>query len=101
MAGVDVVVVSYNSRGELRACVDDLARADWVNVIVIDNESSDGTLDVVEDLPVDAVASGWNGGFAFGVNRGWRGGSAPYVLLLKPDPRPAPPPLGLRGEAPE
>ncbi|MDX6475030.1 MAG: hypothetical protein QOH95_541, partial [Gaiellaceae bacterium] len=87
MALVDVIVVSYNNHDELRACVEELAFVDWVNVIVTDNESSDGTLDAVRDLPIDAVASGWNGGFAFGVNRGWRRGSAPYVLLLNPDAR--------------
>jgi N-acetylglucosaminyl-diphospho-decaprenol L-rhamnosyltransferase len=87
MALVDVVVVSYNSRRDLRACVSELAALDWVNVIVVDNDSSDDSLDVVSDLPVDAVASGWNGGFAFGVNVGWRRGRAPYVLLLNPDAR--------------
>jgi N-acetylglucosaminyl-diphospho-decaprenol L-rhamnosyltransferase len=87
MARVDVVVVAYNSREELRGCVAPLSREPWANVIVVDNESPDGSLEVVSDLDVDAVGSGWNGGFAFGVNTGWRRGSAPYVLLLNPDAR--------------
>lgn len=87
MARVDVVVVSYNSRDQLRSCVGALSRSPWANVIVVDNESVDASLDVVADLEVDAVSSGWNGGFAFGVNTGWRRGSAPYVLLLNPDAR--------------
>jgi N-acetylglucosaminyl-diphospho-decaprenol L-rhamnosyltransferase len=87
MARVDVVVVSYNSRDELRGCVETIAGLPWANVIVVDNESPDRSLEVVSDLDVDAVRSGWNGGFAFGVNTGWRRGSAPYVLLLNPDAR--------------
>lgn len=90
MAVVDVVVVSYNSAGELRDCVAGLAGLDWLNVIVVDNDSADDSLGAVADLPVDAVASGRNGGFAFGVNLGWRRGNAPYVLLLNPDARIAP-----------
>ena len=84
---VDVVVVSYNSRDCLRDCVEPLAREDGVHVIVVDNASPDGSLDVVRDLPVTALQLESNGGFAHGVNAGWRAGSAPYVLLLNPDTR--------------
>jgi GT2 family glycosyltransferase len=98
MARVDVVVVSYNSRDELRGCVEELSALDRANVIVVDNESSDGSLEAVAGLRVDAVASGWNGGFSFGVNTGWRRGSAPYVLLVNPDARIAPDALALLEE---
>ena len=47
MALVDVVVVSFNSRATLRACVEPLAGLDDVNVIVVDNASPDGSLEVV------------------------------------------------------
>lgn len=85
MALVDVVVVSYNSRGQLRRCVAPLAALDDVEVIVADNASSDGSLDAIADLPVRALALGRNGGFASGCNAGWRAGAAPFVLLLNPD----------------
>jgi GT2 family glycosyltransferase len=84
---VDVVVVSYNSRDCLRDCVEPLAHEDGVHVIVVDNASPDGSLEVVRDLPVTALQLESNGGFAHGVNAGWRAGSAPYVLLLNPDTR--------------
>jgi hypothetical protein len=84
---VDVVVVSYNSSGELRGCVESLAGQPGLNVIVVDNASSDGSLDTVADLPLDAVALETNGGFGHGCNAGWRRGSAPYVLFLNPDAR--------------
>lgn len=85
MEPVDVVVVSYNSSGTLRRCVEGLAPRDGVTVFVVDNMSSDGTLASIDDLPVVQLPQQRNGGFAFGCNAGWRVGSSPYVLLLNPD----------------
>jgi N-acetylglucosaminyl-diphospho-decaprenol L-rhamnosyltransferase len=82
---IDVVVVSYNSRDTLRACVEPLTRVPGVTVYAVDNHSPDRSLDVVADLPVEAVQTGRNGGFAFGCNAGLRLGTAPYVLFLNPD----------------
>jgi GT2 family glycosyltransferase len=90
MSLVDVVVVSYNSRESLAACVTPLSDADDVQVIVVDNASSDGSLEAVRDLPVVTIPLSVNAGFAAGCNAGWRAGSAPYVLLLNPDARIAP-----------
>jgi N-acetylglucosaminyl-diphospho-decaprenol L-rhamnosyltransferase len=87
MGGVDVVVVSYNSRDRLRACVEPLAGLADVQVIVVDNASQDASLEVVADLPVHRVPQPRNGGFAYGVNAGWKRGRSPYVLLLNPDAR--------------
>ena len=82
---VDVVVVSYNSAAHLRASVAPLAEVHEVNVIVVDNCSTDGTLETVDGLPITTIASKRNGGFAAGCNIGWRAGAAPYVLFLNPD----------------
>lgn len=84
---VDVVIVSYNSRDRLRACVEPLLAAPNANVIVVDNASPDASLEAVRDLPLIAIQLAQNGGFAHGVNAGWRAGSSPYVLLLNPDAR--------------
>ncbi|HEY1369609.1 MAG TPA: glycosyltransferase family 2 protein [Gaiellaceae bacterium] len=82
---VDVVIVSYNSRDRLRECVEPLLEVPDAHVIVVDNASPDRSLEVVEDLPVQAIQLSSNGGFSHGVNAGWRAGSSPYVLLLNPD----------------
>ena len=87
MGSVDVVVVSYNSSGELRGCVEPLASLESVHVVVVDNASSDRSLETVADLSVERVALAENGGFGHGCNVGWRKGSAPYVLFLNPDAR--------------
>jgi N-acetylglucosaminyl-diphospho-decaprenol L-rhamnosyltransferase len=85
VAVVDVVVVSYNSRAHLRACVAALAGVRDVHVIVVDNASSDDSLATVADLPVTLVPQAHNLGFGQGCNAGWRRGEARYVLFLNPD----------------
>jgi N-acetylglucosaminyl-diphospho-decaprenol L-rhamnosyltransferase len=84
---VDVVIVSYNSRDTLRECVEPLAGLPGVSVIVVDNASTDRSLESIADLPVRAIAAGRNGGFGFGCNLGSVAGDAPFVLFLNPDAR--------------
>lgn len=84
---VDVVVVAYNSRDTLRACVEPLTRLSWVNVIVVDNACPEESSRAVEDLRVVIIRSRRNGGFAYGCNLGMAKGCAEFVLLLNPDAR--------------
>ena len=85
MTSVDVVVVSYNSAGELRSCVEPLTGLAHVHVIVVDNASSDASLNTVADLDLTRIARATNDGFAAGCNVGYRAGTAPFVLFLNPD----------------
>lgn len=85
MAIVDVVIVSYNSREELRQCVEPLASLEGLNMIVVDNDSPDRSLETIADLPVERLPLDANRGFAVGCNVGWRAGNVPYVLFLNPD----------------
>lgn len=85
MALVDVVVVSFNSRLHLRNSVASFAGVPDVRVIVVDNASSDASLEAIADLDVTTIRRAANGGFAAGCNDGWRAGAAPYVLFLNPD----------------
>lgn len=84
-AQIDAVVVSYNSRATLRACVESLLAVPAVHVIVVDNASQDDALGTLDGLQADLLPESTNGGFARGCNVGSRHGSAPYVLLLNPD----------------
>jgi GT2 family glycosyltransferase len=93
MPHVDVIVVSYNSRDELRACVEPLAGVGDISVIVVDSKSSDGCLETIADLPVTTIPLDINRGFGYGCNVGWRAGSAPHVLFLNPDGTIEPPEL--------
>jgi hypothetical protein len=87
VAEVDVVVVSYNSRNELRACVEPLCGIDGITVIVVDNASADQSLDAIVDLPVASISLGDNKGFGHGCNVGWRHGRGNFVLFVNPDAR--------------
>jgi len=85
VALADVVVVSYNSRAHLRACVEPLAEASDLRVVVVDNCSTDGSAASIADLPVEVVEAERNEGFARGCNLGWSVGEASFVLFLNPD----------------
>src|SRR4051794_5933342 len=87
MSDIDVVVVSYNSADHLRGCVEPLAGIPGVHVVVVDNDSSDGSLAALAGMPVETIAAGANLGFAGACNRGWEFASSPYVLFLNPDAR--------------
>ena len=84
---VDVVIVAYNSRDTLRACVEPLSELPWVSVTVVDNASPDDSAAVVADLPIRTVRAPRNGGFAYGCTLGTAAGAAEFVLYLNPDAR--------------
>ena len=68
---VDVVVVAYNSRDTLRACVEPLAALPWVKVTVVDNASPE-RLGCGRRRPPcrTTIRAPRNGGFAYGCNLG-------------------------------
>lgn len=87
---VAIVIVTYNSEGEIAACLESvLAERLSVSqqVIVVDNDSRDGTVALVrERFPeVELHLPGTNLGFAAGVNYGVARSDAGFVLLLNPD----------------
>jgi GT2 family glycosyltransferase len=87
-----VVVVTWNNADEIRRCLEDLQRQSYaaLHVIVIDNGSTDGTVDAIRSQFADValIALKHNYGFARAVNLGIQRalqGGADYVLLLNPD----------------
>lgn len=84
-----VIVVSANDGCWLERClrtVFDHAGDISLDVIVIDNESTDGTRAIVEEsFPQARVLSSPNRGFGYGNNRGWEESDARYALFLNPD----------------
>lgn len=84
-----VVVVSANDARWLEPCLSSIyAHAGGVElqVIVVDNASSDGTRELVEShFPQARVLTSPNLGFAYGNNRGLEHTLARYMLLLNPD----------------
>jgi GT2 family glycosyltransferase len=84
---VSVVIVNYNTREFLRACLATVELESPVQVVVVDNASSDGSADMVQaDYPgVLLCANKTNLGFGSAANQGFALCIAPYVLLLNSD----------------
>ncbi len=84
-------MVTYNSRATLPRALAGLQtsieRGLCDSIVVVDNDSKDGTADYVraEHQAVHLIASGQNLGFGRGNNRGFAHAHTEYVLLLNPD----------------
>lgn len=91
-SGVAVVVLSWNGRDDTLGCLASLAEVAYarLDVVVVDNGSTDGSAEAVEAGFPDAlvIRLGRNAGFSGGVNAGISAGlerGAGAVLLLNND----------------
>jgi GT2 family glycosyltransferase len=85
---ISIVIVSWNVRGLLRACLASLPLVDpGLEVIVVDSASADGTPAMVraEYPAVRLVASVENLGYARGNNLGLEQARGRYLFVLNPD----------------
>ncbi len=90
---VSVVVVNWNRKELLRACLDSLARQTFSSfeIIVIDNGSSDGSPALVQEFaqgspqPVRLIQNQENRGFCAANNQGFAASQAEFVALLNND----------------
>lgn len=95
MFEVAIVIVSYNAKVELTACLGTLAKHPPSNshqIIVVDNDSSDGSSAAVRNRwpHIKVVDAGANLGFARATNLGIRLTTSRMVLLLNGDTLPPP-----------
>ena len=87
---VSVIIVSFNTRDVLRKCLQHLrisVEGVSAEVIVIDNNSSDGSANLVElEFPeVQLIRSRENMGFAAANNLAFRNARREYLVLLNSD----------------
>ncbi|MEP7117109.1 MAG: glycosyltransferase family 2 protein [Acidobacteriota bacterium] len=89
---LDIVIVNWNAGPLLRQCLVSMSEAraatfSLARVIVVDNASSDDSLDQLAALPIPltVVCNQSNRGFGAACNQGASHGDAPYVLFLNPD----------------
>jgi GT2 family glycosyltransferase len=84
-----VIIVSTNEAHWLRPCLSTVferAGGASLDVVVADNQSTDGTRELVEtEFPQARVVTCENRGFAHANNRGFMASDARYVLFLNPD----------------
>ena len=89
MHDLAIIIVSTNEARWLRPCLGSVLRHSGdlrLDVVVADNESTDGTRDLVErEFPWARVVTCENKGFAHANNRGALATDARYVLFLNPD----------------
>jgi GT2 family glycosyltransferase len=84
---VSVVIPSWNCLGDLTACVESVRAQGAVDVelLVVDNGSTDGTTELLEREGIEHVALSGNVGFAGAVNLGVARTSSPLVMVLNAD----------------
>lgn len=90
MPDVSIILVNYNTREQLRACLESILaqRGDLdVEIIVVDNGSKDGSADMVREFAADVtlIEPGYNSWFTGGNNIGWQAASGDYIYILNPD----------------
>lgn len=86
---LSIVIVNYNGRGHLEACLQSLAAhppAVSTEVVVVDNASTDGSASIVAAFSgMRLVQLAANAGFSAGNNAGIRATAGELVLLLNND----------------
>ena len=96
MERVAIVVVTHQSGSVIGECLDSIAAFPDIDVVVVDNASSDSTraevtgrvnAGSVSNSNVRLLANPDNAGFAAAVNQGVQATTAPLILLLNPDAR--------------
>ncbi len=90
MDGISILIVSWNSSHYLRRCLDSIRQSrpvGVVEVLVVDNASSDGSPEMVEaDFPeVRLIRAGANLGFARGNNLAMRHATGSLWALVNSD----------------
>lgn len=90
MPDLSVIIVNYNTRAKLQACLTSLLehRAEIeLEIIVVDNGSQDGSADMVRGFAPDVtlIEPGYNSWFTGGNNIGVRAATGTYAWILNPD----------------
>ena len=85
--------MSWNVRDHLLRCLTTLMSEEVrgnldLEIIVVDNASTDGTVEALIGLPVRVLANGTNVGFGRANNMGLREARGRHLLILNPDTLP-------------
>ncbi len=87
---LSVIIVNYNVQYFLDQCLDSVKKASHnlkVEVFVVDNDSKDGSVEMVKDShsEVNLIANKENIGFSKANNQAMELAKGKYILLLNPD----------------
>jgi N-acetylglucosaminyl-diphospho-decaprenol L-rhamnosyltransferase len=89
VARTAAVVVTYNSEDVVESCVTSCLEACLVltDIVVVDNASTDRTVERARAMGVNVIANPENRGFSAAVNQGFHATNADLVLIMNPDVR--------------
>jgi GT2 family glycosyltransferase len=86
---VSVTIVTYNSGRFIKRCLESVLdqRYPYVDIIVVDNNSTDGTIDILEPFEdrVRIIYNEENSGFAAAQNQAIEASRGEWILTLNPD----------------
>ena len=87
---VSVLIVSYNVKQYIIHCIDSIKKSDYtgsIEIIVVDNNSFDGSLDAIKSKMKNIVCiqNNENIGFGKAVNQAAKIATGEYYLILNPD----------------
>lgn len=89
MPDVSIIIVTYNSENYIVSCIQSVLEQKSkisYEVIVVDNASTDKTLELISDIPnVQVIMNVENLGYSRANNTGIRQAKGEYLLLLNPD----------------
>lgn len=81
-----VIIVTYNHREYIENCIKSVLLNDPLEVIVVDNGSTDGTVDIIRSFGEVRLISGHgNVGYGAANNIGVEVARGDYVVILNPD----------------
>lgn len=86
-AMIDAVFLTWNARDQALACIAHLQGPQIAGIVVVDNASTDGTVEAVRAAHPDVTVLALDAplGLAAGLNRGAELGEAPFILYLNDD----------------
>ena len=90
MVSVAVVLVTYESAGDLAACLGSLPAAAGpheLEVVVVDNASRDASAEIARRLGVKVLENPTNLGLSRAIDIGAAATGAPWLLVVNPDTR--------------
>lgn len=88
---VDIILITYNSKAFIEKCLNSIFQNQnfqyKFNIVVIDNNSSDNTLELIKYFSnrIKIITNNTNIGFAAACNQGLSITNGKYIFLLNPD----------------
>ena len=88
---LSIIIVTYNSIKDVAKCIASIQKSTIMpyEIIVVDNNSSDGTRDLLRQFEnksyIKAILNNENRGFSASTNLGITASNGDYIVLLNPD----------------